>query len=111
MLSWIYSFYCWEFRWSLNGQTIHKQRKVLETNWAYYCGFGLTFTCLTVYFPGLFSYGIWALLFPVFLLTSITAECPEVGENAFRLPIFYLPSIVTAQIEAYLGTKATKKSP
>jgi etoposide-induced 2.4 mRNA len=25
MLSWLYSFYCWEFRWSLNGLTVFKQ--------------------------------------------------------------------------------------
>ena len=102
MLSWIYSFYCWEFKWSLNGKTVTQQRKILETNWAYYCGFGLTFTLSTVYLPGLFSYGIWALLFPVFLLTAIVSDCPEL-ETGFRLPIFYIPNKVTAVIERTLG--------
>lgn len=73
LLSYLYSFYCFEYRWALEGMTLGEQLKALETNWAYYLGFGLVITLCTYYSPGLVGSGLWALLFPLFIVTAMTA--------------------------------------
>lgn len=92
-LSWLYSLYCFEYKWSLAGWSLEKRLGHLEQNWydgallgycyqavvsgvlsvvvscctvrAYFAGFGSPFTLATFFVPNFVSKGIFALLFPV----------------------------------------------
>jgi etoposide-induced 2.4 mRNA len=85
LLSYLYSFYCFEYRWALEGMTLGEQLKALETNWAYYLGFGLVITLCTYYFPGLVGSGLWAALFPLFIVTAMTASPPTECRGRVRV--------------------------
>jgi etoposide-induced 2.4 mRNA len=86
LLSWLYSFYCFEYRWMFEGKTIVKEIKTIENNAIYYLGFGLPFALVTICFPGFLGNGIWALLFPFFSVTAILADPPPAA--SFGLPVF-----------------------
>lgn len=47
MLTWLYSYYSFEYKWELEGSSLTTKKETLEINWAYFCGFGLPFTILT----------------------------------------------------------------
>eukprot|EP00004_Rigifila_ramosa_P024871 TRINITY_DN730_c0_g2_i9.p1 TRINITY_DN730_c0_g2~~TRINITY_DN730_c0_g2_i9.p1 ORF type:complete len:321 (-),score=79.71 TRINITY_DN730_c0_g2_i9:225-1118(-) len=40
MLAWVYSFCCFEYKWTLHGVTLRQRIEALETHWAYFAGFG-----------------------------------------------------------------------
>ncbi|RQM15023.1 hypothetical protein DD237_005155 [Peronospora effusa] len=65
-LSWLYSLYCFEYKWSLAGWSLERRLAHLEQNWAYFAGFGSPFTLATFFVPNFVSKGIFALLFPVY---------------------------------------------
>ena len=46
----------------------------MESNVPYYTGFGLPFALCTWFFPYLIGNGVWALVFPLFLVTALLAE-------------------------------------
>ena len=48
-----------------------------EANFSYFFGFGFPFALVTSYFPSLLSMGVWAVLFPFFVLSSISAAPPN----------------------------------
>ena len=75
-LSWLYSYYWFEYKiFALNLNT-EESIQVFEANWAYYLGFGLLFTILLYLYPGLLSSGIFALFFPFLVLLSVDASPP-----------------------------------
>mmetsp|Transcript_23425 Transcript_23425/g.25996 ORF Transcript_23425/g.25996 Transcript_23425/m.25996 type:complete len:218 (+) Transcript_23425:278-931(+) len=76
-LSWLYSYYCFEYKiFALNLNTM-ESIQVFESNWAYYLGFGLPFTSLLYMYPGLINSGIFALAFPFLVLVSVEAAPPS----------------------------------
>jgi Etoposide-induced protein 2.4 (EI24) len=104
LLSWLYSFYCFEYRWVLEGKTINKEISKLEHNAIYYLGFGLPFALITYGCPGLFGSGIWALLFPIFMVTAILSLPPETP--TVRVPVFKAINKLCDKIEVLtLGDK------
>ena len=77
LLSWLYSYYCFEYKiFALQLNTI-ESIQVFESNWAYYFGFGLIFTILLYMCPGLINSGIFALTFPFLVLVSVEASPPS----------------------------------
>ena len=86
LISWLYSFYCFEYRWVLEGKTINKEIKCIERNAIYYLGFGMPFALITCCFPGLLGNGVWAVLFPLFVVTAILSNPPT--EATLVLPVF-----------------------
>ncbi|DBA02885.1 TPA: LOW QUALITY PROTEIN: hypothetical protein N0F65_005912, partial [Lagenidium giganteum] len=89
-LSWLYSLYCYEYKWSLAGWSLERRLTHLERNWAYFAGFGSPFTLATFFVPNFVSKGIFALLFPVFLLQAIVCDPTAASTRAAdqRLPMF-----------------------
>jgi len=93
-LSWLYSFYCFDCKWSLRGKWgIAKRVQVFENYWVYMLGFGTPFTLAFFFFPYLVSNGIFALLYPLFIILAVRAK-PQKTENAkyipTKLPIFWM---------------------
>ncbi len=100
LISWLYSFYCFEYRWVLEGKTFHKEIQSLEHNALYYLGFGMPFTLITCYFPVLLGNGIWALVFPLFMVTSILSNPP--GTPTLSIPVFQHISSIGDKIEVLI---------
>ncbi|TMW68796.1 hypothetical protein Poli38472_006264 [Pythium oligandrum] len=113
-LSWLYSLYCFEYKWSLAGWSLEKRLGHLEQNWAYFAGFGAPFTLATFFVPNFVSKGIFALLFPVFLLLAIACDPPVEGDGAAqKLPVFRFSRWWTLQFLRRIGKATglqTKKS-
>lgn len=106
-LSWLYSLYCFEYKWSLAGWSLERRLAHLEQNWAYFAGFGSPFTLATFFVPNFVSKGIFALLFPVFLLLAIACDPVSEGNEAFKkVPIFRFSRWWSLQLLRRLG-KAT----
>ena len=101
LLSLLYSFYCFEYRWVLEGKTVNKGISVLERNVPYYFGFGLPFTLMTCFFPGFIGNGVWALLFPVFIVTSLDSDPPQASQFP-RVPLFKFAHKLCSKIEILL---------
>lgn len=100
LLSWLYSFYCFEYKWVLEGNTITKEVEKLENNAIYYLGFGLPFALITYWFPGMSGNGIWLLLFPVFMVTAILSKTPK--KPTIVIPVFQQINKLCDTIEVFL---------
>ncbi|TPX58496.1 hypothetical protein PhCBS80983_g03074 [Powellomyces hirtus] len=92
---WTASFYSFEYRWANKGWSLQQRVDHFESHWAYYIGFGLPVTALTFFFPQFISQGLFALLFPMYIIMSNRAHpIPKQGQNIKsrfvpqRLPIF-----------------------
>ncbi|CAH0477242.1 unnamed protein product [Peronospora belbahrii] len=106
-LSWLYSLYCFEYKWSLAGWSLERRLAHLEQNWAYFAGFGSPFTLATFFVPNFVSKGIFALLFPVFLLLAIACNPVSEGDQTVeKLPIFRFSRWWSLQLLRRIG-KAT----
>ena len=105
LLSWLYSFYSFEYRWEQEGKSLSQKVSILEHNWAYFFGFGLPFTLMTYFFPGLIGSGMWAFLFPMFITTAILAQPPTT--DMMRLPVLAIPHKLCSKLEVYLLKTST----
>jgi etoposide-induced 2.4 mRNA len=97
LMSWVYSFYCFEYRWMFEGKTINKEIKKIEFNAVYYLGFGLPFALITYSFPGLMGNGVWAVLFPIFSVTAILSQPPE--KPTVEIPVFRYVNLLCDKLE------------
>jgi len=106
-LSWLYAFYCFDCKWSLRGKWgITKRVQVFETYWVYMLGFGTPFTLAFFFFPYLVSNGIFALLYPLFLILSVRAK-PQKTDSAkyipAQLPLFWLADKLNRKLFSLIG--------
>ncbi|KAK7246892.1 hypothetical protein RIF29_41762 [Crotalaria pallida] len=104
LLSWMYAYYCFEYKWNFNEVALDKRLDYFESYWAFFAGFGSPCVLAIFFFSPLVSYGIMAILFPLFVLTATGSKAEQ--EISFdkskwrdagmeRLPIFYLADKVS----------------
>ncbi|XVE67441.1 hypothetical protein DITRI_Ditri08aG0161200 [Diplodiscus trichospermus] len=98
LLSWMYAYYCFEYKWNFSEWSLEKRLDFFETNWAFFAGFGSPCVLAIFFFSPLVSYGVMAILFPLFVLTAASTEAEQVistqkrkwsGAELGRLPVFY----------------------
>ncbi|KAI3715618.1 hypothetical protein L6452_22604 [Arctium lappa] len=98
LLSWMYAYYCFEYKWNFSGLSLDKRLDFFESNWAFFAGFGSPCVLAIFFFSPLVSYGVMAVLFPLFVLTAAGSDADSVinshktkwsGEELRKLPIFY----------------------
>ncbi|XP_041012736.1 protein EI24 homolog isoform X2 [Juglans microcarpa x Juglans regia] len=98
LLSWMYAYYCFEYKWNFSEVALDKRLYYFESNWAFFAGFGSPCVFAIFFFSPLVSYGVMAILFPLFVLsaTGSRAEQDISFQNTKwraaglgRLPIFY----------------------
>ncbi|KAH9307784.1 hypothetical protein KI387_035695, partial [Taxus chinensis] len=65
LLSWIYAYYSFEYKWNFTGWSLDERINFFETNWAFFAGFGSPCVIPTVFSSQLVSSGIMAILFPL----------------------------------------------
>jgi etoposide-induced 2.4 mRNA len=83
-LSWMYAFYCFEYKWLLSGWTLQQRIDAFERHWIYFFGFGTPCSLACFFFPGFVSVGVFALIFPFFVITAIAARRPPA--SSFNRP-------------------------
>merc|ERR1711934_666690 len=91
-LSWISAFYSFEYNWSIQGWTVEEKVSCFESRYAYFFGFGLPIALITAYFPFFVSNGLFALVFPLFIILATAAELPEPPSTSWlpaRIPLFW----------------------
>ncbi len=96
--SWLYAFYAFEYSWGFYNEMRFLQTRLeyFERHWAYMFGFGAPSALLSFLTPSFMSAGIWALMFPFFIVLGIRSKPPKVGTTLPSLPIFYLAKQTTA---------------
>ncbi|GAB4847839.1 hypothetical protein Ancab_026899 [Ancistrocladus abbreviatus] len=46
LLSWMYAYYCFEYKWNLSGVSLDRRLDFFESNWAFFAGFVNLQSCL-----------------------------------------------------------------
>eukprot|EP00808_Paulinella_micropora_P015140 g24699.t1 len=90
-LCWLYSFYSFDYLWNLQGIAFEDRCQYFQERWAYFTGFGFPSALLTYLLPRFIGAGIFALLFPFFIILAIVAQPDARGpppKNNVALPIF-----------------------
>ena len=103
---WLASLYCFEYRWVYLGWNSNDRLGYFERHWMYFFGFGFPIGVLSFVSPRFIDNGIFALVFPIFILTSAIARPTELRSERFRrLPIFkinqYVTTFLLSRIEQY----------
>ncbi|MFQ6648835.1 hypothetical protein Gotur_021018 [Gossypium turneri] len=78
LLSWMYAYYCFEYKWNFTEWGLEKRLDFFETNWAFFAGFGSPCVLAIFFFSPLVGYGFMAVLFPLFVLTATGTEAEQV---------------------------------
>ncbi|KAL5566466.1 hypothetical protein UlMin_030472 [Ulmus minor] len=111
LLSWMYAYYCFEYKWNLSEVDLDKRLEFFESNWAFFAGFGSPCVIPVLYFSPLVTYGIMAILFPLFVLTATDSEAEQViashrrkwgDEGIGRVPIFAVANSLSMRVLSYL---------
>ncbi|KAI0507852.1 hypothetical protein KFK09_013980 [Dendrobium nobile] len=96
--AWMYAYYCFEYKWNLSELSLDKRLEFFESNWAFFAGFGSPCVLAIFFFSRLVSYGVMAILFPLFVLTAAGCLAEQVidsirgewnGGGPGKVPIFY----------------------
>ncbi|KYQ94071.1 hypothetical protein DLAC_04349 [Tieghemostelium lacteum] len=113
LLTWLYSFWCFDYKWILRGKWNLLQRlKYFESHWAYMFGYGFLFNLTSFFFPTLIGNGIFALLYPLFIILAVSAK-PRKLENRRgllpkQIPIFVIPEFfVNVILKRFVIQKAS----
>eukprot|EP01122_Echinamoeba_exundans_P005351 TRINITY_DN15518_c0_g1_i1.p1 TRINITY_DN15518_c0_g1~~TRINITY_DN15518_c0_g1_i1.p1 ORF type:complete len:404 (-),score=49.24 TRINITY_DN15518_c0_g1_i1:130-1341(-) len=88
--SWLYSLYCFEYRWAVlyPNRSPALNLESMEYYYLYYGGFGAPFAITVGLFPILIGNGVFAFLFPAFIIMAAGArpKRPEKEEQFKLLP-------------------------
>uniref|UniRef100_A0A6N2M9I7 Uncharacterized protein n=1 Tax=Salix viminalis TaxID=40686 RepID=A0A6N2M9I7_SALVM len=58
LLSWMYAYYCFEYKWNLSDVALDRRLDFFESNWAFFSGFGSPCVLAIFFFSPLVSYGV-----------------------------------------------------
>ncbi|KAJ4966304.1 hypothetical protein NE237_018153 [Protea cynaroides] len=113
LLSWMYSYYSFEYKWNLSEVGLDKRLDFFESNWAFFAGFGGPCVLAIFFFSPLVSYGVMATLFPLFVVTATSSEADQAMSSnrrtwsggLGRLPIFYAADTLSMRV-LHLFTRA-----
>ena len=94
----LHSYYCFEYITAALNMRLKTTIEIFEYNWAYFIGFGLSFTMIILKWPGMISSGIFCFLFPFLVLTSVPAEINLNKRRGIRLPIFTVSLYLTNKL-------------
>ncbi|KAJ3675198.1 hypothetical protein LUZ60_004240 [Juncus effusus] len=104
LLSWMYSYYCFEYKWNYTGVGLNWRLDLFESNWAFFAGFGSPCVIPIFFFSPLVSYGVMAILYPLFVLTAAGTEVEKVinsvrnKEEGSKIPIFYIAQRISTMV-------------
>ncbi|XP_073115248.1 protein EI24 homolog isoform X2 [Elaeis guineensis] len=86
------------YKWNFSEVSLNERLEFFESNWAFFAGFGSPCVLPILFFSTLVSYGIMAILYPMFVLTAAGTQVEQVidsltsswgGGGPRKLRIFY----------------------
>ncbi|KFD53619.1 hypothetical protein M514_05535 [Trichuris suis] len=78
-MSLLYSLYAFEYLWMNQGVSLSTRLRVIQRQWPYFFGFGLSLSMLTACTSSIFiSSCVFGIFFPVLILSSFLAKPPSV---------------------------------
>ncbi|KAL8520907.1 hypothetical protein ACS0TY_011455 [Phlomoides rotata] len=107
LLSWMYAYYCFEYKWNYSGLSLDKRLDFFESNWPFFAGFGSPCVLAVFFISPLVSYGVMAILYPLFVLTATGSEADKVvtsqrnkwkGAGLGRIPIFLSADFLSMKV-------------
>ncbi|KAL3696283.1 hypothetical protein R1sor_010359 [Riccia sorocarpa] len=121
MLTWLYAYYCFDYKWSFARWSLERRLHFFETNWAFFAGFGSPCVLATFFLSPLVSAGVMNVLFPLFVLVATAVNPEEVVKRCLssvvylpsstRLPIFDVPNILVGPILRFFQPKVAARTP
>ncbi|WOL12907.1 hypothetical protein Cni_G21676 [Canna indica] len=118
LLSWMYAYYCFEYKWNHSKMSLNKRLDFFESNWPFFAGFGSPCVLAIFFFSSLVSYGVMAILYPLFVLTAAGTQSELVitsvrrtfrGGGPKKLQIFHAANKI-AMVIVQLLPEASKTS-
>ncbi|CAL9778397.1 unnamed protein product [Musa acuminata subsp. burmannicoides] len=118
LLSWMYAYYCFEYKWNHSKVSLNRRLDFFESNWPFFAGFGSPCVLAIFFFSPLVSYGVMAILYPLFVLTAAGTDLEQVvnsvrrsfrGGGPKKLQVFYAANKI-AMIIVQLLPEASKTS-
>ncbi|KAI4296201.1 hypothetical protein L6164_036177 [Bauhinia variegata] len=118
LLSWMYAYYCFEYKWNFNEVALDKRLDYFESNWAFFAGFGSPCVLAIFFLSPLVSYGIMAVLYPLFVLTATGSKAEQEisfarykwrGAGVGRLPIFYVANNISMWMLSFFSMEHSDK--
>ncbi|PNH10637.1 Protein EI24 [Tetrabaena socialis] len=106
-LSWLYAYYCFDYKWGLQGVRLAERLAYFERRWAFFAGFGLPMALSTALLPFYQGAAVLAVLFPVYILVACDSDVNAVHDRVMgksgsgrlrHLPIFALAMWPTQRI-------------
>lgn len=74
---WLASIYCFEYKWVHLRWASNDRLDFFERHWLYFAGFGFPVSIVSFLCPRFIDAGVFALLFPLCILTATAAEPRE----------------------------------
>jgi etoposide-induced 2.4 mRNA len=87
--TWYSAFYSFQYLWAHKNMSLQKQIDYFERHWAYMLGFGAPAALASYFFPFFINAGVYAMLFPIFIVLAILASPPPVRTDMHPVPVFY----------------------
>lgn len=112
LMSWLYAYYCFDYKWGLSRWSLEKRLLFFESDWAFFAGFGSPCVLATFFLSPLVGGGVMAVVFPIFVLVA-TASDPEAAVNDClggkksglpRLPLFHIANKISVPLVRFLQT-------
>nr|KAJ3421070.1 hypothetical protein HK105_004577 [Polyrhizophydium stewartii] len=97
LLDFLFAFFAFEYKWINRKWPLSQQLDFFESHWAYFAGFGLPMTLLTFFFPQAVNLGLFALVFPIFIIMANHGRPVPTRKDPIKpsylpaiLPVFYV---------------------
>jgi len=109
LTSWLYAFYAFDYVWTYKNYNTQQRLNYFERHWAYMLGFGAPNALTSYFFPFFINAGVWAMLFPIFIVLAMMANPPPVAPDTKPLPIFYFVKKCLNYVLLTIGDVIAKK--
>eukprot|EP00200_Dunaliella_tertiolecta_P005850 CAMPEP_0202342998 /NCGR_PEP_ID=MMETSP1126-20121109/3317_1 /ASSEMBLY_ACC=CAM_ASM_000457 /TAXON_ID=3047 /ORGANISM="Dunaliella tertiolecta, Strain CCMP1320" /LENGTH=340 /DNA_ID=CAMNT_0048934023 /DNA_START=277 /DNA_END=1300 /DNA_ORIENTATION=- len=79
---WLWAYYCYDYAWALRGFSLPDRLAFFESSAAFFAGYGLLMTLVTLLLPFYIGAAVTALLFPLFVLVACHSDPPAIIATA-----------------------------